>query len=208
MNTFTQEHLTKESNIKYMTEEEFLELCDEDIRAEFVDGEVIVFSPTSIRHGDISVFIVTLIRMFVDKNNLGKVWSDNIQVRLRPGLRRVPDLIFVAKGSKVKIKETEIEGAPDLLVEIVSPDSVDRDWRDKYYDYQQARVKEYWIIDPNTNRFEIYCLNEEGKFVAQPTERGIVKSKILPDFWMKSEWLWQEPLPNVITIAKELKIKI
>jgi Uma2 family endonuclease len=208
MHTLTKEKLTEESQIKYMTEEEFLDYCDEDIRAEFVDGEVIMFSPTSIKHGDISVFIVTLIRMFVDKNNLGKVWSDNIQVRLRPGLRRVPDLIFVAKESKVKIKETEIDGAPDLLVEIVSPDSVDRDWRDKYYEYQQAKVKEYWIIDPNTNRFEIYCLNEEGKYVAQHTEKGKAKSKILPDFWMKPEWLWQEPLPNVITVAKELRIEI
>lgn len=208
MHTLTKENLTEESQIKYMTEEEFLDFCDEDIRAEFVNGEVIVFSPTSIRHGDISVFIVTLIRMFVDKNNLGKVWSDNIQVRLRPGLRRVPDLIFVAQESKVNIKETEIDGAPDLVVEIVSPDSVDRDWRDKYYEYQRAKVKEYWIIDPNTNRFEIYCLNEEGKYVAQHREKGMLKSKILPDFWMKPEWLWQEALPNVITVAKELKIKI
>ena len=191
-----------------MTEEEFLDFCDEDIRAEFIDGEVIVHSPTSIKHGSISVFIPKLIGLYVDKHDLGSLWSDNIQVRLRPGLRRVPDLIFVAKENKVKITETEIDGAPDLVVEIVSPDSVDRDWRDKYHEHEKAKVKEYWVIDPNNKRFEIYCLNEDGKFVAQRTEKALVKSKILPDFWMKPEWLWQEPLPNVITVAKELKIKI
>lgn len=208
MSTLTKEKLTEVPQIKYMTEEEFLDFCDEDIRAEFIDGEVILHSPTSIKHGSISVFILKLIGLYVDKHDLGSLWSDNIQVRLRPGLRRVPDLIFVAKENKVKITETEIDGAPDLVVEIVSADSVDRDWRDKYHEYEKAKVKEYWVIDPNNKRFEIYCLNEEGKFVAQRTEKAIVKSKILPHFWMKPEWLWQEPLPNVITVAKELTIKI
>ncbi|RMD94331.1 MAG: Uma2 family endonuclease [Calditrichaeota bacterium] len=208
MDTSTKEKLTTLPQTKYMTEEEFLDFCDEDIRAEFIDGEVIVFTPASNKHSSIQMFIGWLIQLYVAKNNLGKVWGENFQVRLRPGLRLVPDLIYVSKENKVKITETEIEGAPDLVVEIVSPDSVDRDWRDKYYEYQQAKVKEYWIIDPNTHRLEIYCLDNEGKYVAQKSTEGTVKSKILPGFWMKPEWLWQEPLPNVITIAKELNITI
>lgn len=208
MDTSTKEKLTTLPQTKYMTEEEFLDFCDEDIRAEFIDGEVIVFTPASNKHSSIQMFIGWLIQLYVAKNNLGKVWGENFQVRLRPGLRLVPDLIYVSKENKVKITETEIEGAPDLVVEIVSPDSVDRDWRDKYYEYQQAKVKEYWIIDPNTHRLEIYCLDNEGKYVAQKITEGTVKSKILPGFWMKPEWLWQEPLPNVITIAKELNITI
>ncbi len=208
MDTFTKEKLTALPQTKYMTEEEFLDFCDEDIRAEFMDGEVIVFTPASNKHGRIGVFVVTLVQLYVDKNGLGTVWGENFQVRLRPGLRRVPDLIYVSNENKVNVTETEVDGAPDLIVEIVSPDSVDRDWRDKYYEYEKAKVKEYWIIDPNTNRFEIYCLNDEGKYEAQKSTEGTVKSKILPDFWMKPEWLWQEPLPNVITIAKELKITI
>lgn len=208
MHTLTKEKLSEVPQARYMTEEEFLDFCDEDIRAEFIDGEVIAFSPASNKHGRIGVFVVTVVQLYVDKNGLGTVWGENFQVRLRPGLRRVPDLIFVSKENKVKITDTEIDGAPDLVVEIVSADSVDRDWRDKYYEYQQAKVREYWIIDPNTNRFEVYCLNEQGKYEAQRKEKGIVKSKILPEFRLKPEWLWQEPLPNVITIAKELKIRI
>jgi Uma2 family endonuclease len=120
----------------------------------------------------------------------------------------VPDLIFVAAENSVTITQTEIDGAPDLVVEIVSPDSVERDWRDKYFEYEKAKIREYWVIDPLSKRFQMYCLNAKGKFVAQPLEKGILKSNVLPKFWLKAEWLWQEPLPNVVAVAKELKIRI
>ena len=209
METLAKENTAKKPVQRFMTEEEFLESCDEDVRTEFIDGRIIVHSPASIRHGDESLFVVWLVRLFVDKHDLGRVWSDNVQVRLRQGLRRVPDMLFVSKeNTRVKITATEIHGAPDLVVEIVSPDSVDRDWRDKFHEYEKAKVKEYWIIDPGNQRLEIYGLSDKGKYEAQAKARGIVKSKVLPGFWLKSEWLWQDPLPNVIAVAKELKIKI
>ncbi|NIR69558.1 Uma2 family endonuclease [candidate division KSB1 bacterium] len=191
-----------------MTEEKFLEFCDEDIRAEFKDGEVIVHSPVSFKHVRIGAFIGSILQFYVDQHKLGTFLGDNFQVRLRPGLRRVPDLMFVCAGNKAEITDTEIEGAPDLIVEIVSSDSVERDWRDKYLEYENAGVREYWIIDPNNERFAIYCLNESGEYEAQPLEQGILQSRVLPGFWMKPEWLWQDPLPNVLNIAKELKINL
>jgi Uma2 family endonuclease len=209
MQTLTKSsHAAKASKFQFMTEEEFLEFCDEDIRAEFIDGRVILHSPASLKHVSLSSFVVTVVQLFVDNHNFGRVIGDNFQVRLRPGLRRVPDLIFVSNDNPVKITETEIDGAPALVVEIVSPDSVGRDWRDKFFEYEKAKIKEYWIIDPNNKRCEIYCLNEKGKYQIQTIEKGIIKSKVLSGFWLKVEWLWQEPLPNVLTVAKQLKIKI
>ncbi len=209
MQTLTKSsHAAKASQFKFMTEEEFSNFCDEDIRAEYIDGRVIVHSPASLKHVRMGAFVVSLIQFFVDKHKLGMVLGDNFQVRLRPGLRRVPDLIFVSNDNPVKITETEIDGAPDLVVEIVSPDSVGRDWRDKFFEYEKANIKEYWIIDPNNKRCEIYCLNEKGKYQAQAVEKGMITSKVLSGFWLKVEWLWQEPLPNVLMVAKQLKIKI
>ncbi len=207
MEIVTQERLKKIPRDQ-MTEAEFLDICDEDLRAEFVDGRIIVHSPASLDHVDLSTFIVTLVKMFVDKQSLGRVLGDNFQVRLRPGLRRVPDLVFISNDNKVKITKTEIDGAPDLVVEIVSPDSVERDWRDKYFEYEKAKIREYWVIDPLSKRFQMYCLNAKGKFVAQPAEKGALKSNVLRGFWLKPEWLWQEPSPNVVAVAKELKIRI
>lgn len=61
------------------------------------------------------------------------------------------------------------------------------------------------MIDPGSERIQIYVLNGKNKFVAQPAEKGVVKSNALSGFWLKAEWLWQEPLPNVLKVAKELK---
>ncbi len=206
METMTSEKIKNMPLDQFMTEAEFLDLCDEDVRAEFVDGRIIVHSPASFQHVRIAAFVTTLVQMFVDKYNLGTVLGDNFQLRIRPGLRRVPDLIFVAAENSVTITQTEIDGAPDLVVEIVSPDSVERDWRDKYFEYEKAKIREYWVIDPSSKRVQIYVLNEKNKFVAQPAEKGVVKSSVLRGFWLKPEWLWQEPLPNVLKVAKELKI--
>jgi len=129
-----------------MTEEEFEAWCDEDVRAEYVDGEVIVHTPVSTRYNDVMWFLGTLLNMFVSHHGLGRVYGPELQVRLRPGLRRVPDLLFVAKARTEIIHERHVEGAPDLVIEIVSPDSVVRDWREKYFEYEAAGVQEYWVI--------------------------------------------------------------
>ncbi len=123
-------------------------------------------------------------------------------------MRRASDLIFISTDNQVIVTNTEVDGVPDLVVEIVSLDSVERDWRVKYLEYEKAGIKEYWVIDPIYEKMNIYYLNEHGKYEAQKAENKILKSKVLPGFWIKPEWLWQEPLPNVISIAKELRIKI
>ena len=120
----------------------------------------------------------------------------------------MPDIIFVSEKNKNHIGRTEFEGAPDLVVEIVSTESIERDWREKYYEYEQAEVKEYWVLDPNAEKMALYCLNDQGKYESQKAVKKILHSKVLAGFWLKPEWLWQEPLPNVIEIARELQIKI
>jgi Uma2 family endonuclease len=208
MDTLVAEKLEKLTQPMHMTEEEFLEFCDEDTRAEYIDGEVIVHSPVTNKHSRIATFLTTILQLYIDQHLLGIIWGENFQVRPRAGLRRVPDLVFVSTENQVIITNTEVDGAPDLVVEIVSPDSIERDWRVKYLEYEKAGIKEYWVIDPIYEKMNIYCLNEHGKYEAQKAENKILESKVLRGFWIKPEWLWQEPLPNVISVAKELKIKI
>jgi Uma2 family endonuclease len=197
----------KASSLYFATEEEFVAWCEEDVRAEYVDGEVIVHSPASSQHERILMFVGTLITMFTSRHGLGTVLGSNTQVRLRPRLRRIPDLTFVAKGREDIILENHIEGAPDLVVEVVSPDSAARDWRDKYIEYEKYGVREYWVIDPANKRLEAYGRTEKGKFeIIPPDKKGHVHSEVLSGFWLRPEWLWQEKLPDVMELAKELKI--
>jgi len=208
METLVAEKFETLTQPMHLTEEEFLEFCDEDTKAEYIDGEVIVHSPVSNRHSRIATFLTTILQLYIDQHQLGTIWGENFQIRPRTGLRRIPDLIFISVDNQVSVTNSEVDGAPDLVVEIVSYDSIERDWRVKYLEYEKAGIKEYWVIDPIYEKMTIYCLNEPGKYEAQKAENKILKSKVLRDFWIKPEWLWQEPLPNVISVAKELKIKI
>jgi len=76
------------------------------------------------------------------------------------------------------------------------------------FEYEQAGVKEYWIIDRGNEKMEVYYLSGQGKYERQKLEGEVLKSKVLPNFWLKVEWLWQEPLPNLTDVMRELRTKI
>jgi Uma2 family endonuclease len=189
-----------------MTEEEFEAWCTEDVKAEYVDGEVIVHSPVRIEHSGLNGFLIALMRMVAEHHDAGAVYGSEVQVRLRPRLRRVPDVVFVAKGHLDIVTPTYIDGTPDLVVEIVSPDSVDRDWQKKYLEYQAAGVPEYWIVDPQYQQLRVYRLGKDKRYQSLPEDKktGRVRSEVLRDFWVQPAWLWQEPLPPLLTVAAEL----
>jgi len=190
---------------KLMTEEEFDAWCDEDIRAEWVGGEVIVHSPASPQHDAMLLFLANVAGSFVTFHDLGVVLGPNVQVR-RPNLRRVPDLLFIAKERREIIQASCVDGAPDLVLEIVSPDSVERDWREKFLEYEAAGVREYWVVDPNVKRMRAYRLGEQGRYVQLEEEGGVIRSKVLPGFWLRVAWLWQEPLPDPLGVLRELGV--
>jgi Uma2 family endonuclease len=190
-----------------MTEEEFVSWCDEDTNAEWVDGEVIMPSPANLKHVDLVGFLNLVLRAFVTSRGFGVVYGPELQVRLASlRRRRVPDLLFVSTERMGMLKTTEVDGAPDLLVEVVSPDSLARDWREKYLEYEAAGVREYWVIDPMSQRFEGYTLGADGRYALIEEKDGVVYSTVLAGFFLKPAWLWQEPLPNPLEVLKELGV--
>jgi Uma2 family endonuclease len=123
--------------------------------------------------------------------------------------RRVPDLLFVSKERSHLLRPNHLEGAPDLSVEIVSPDSQSRDRRDKFAEYEAAGVREYWIVDPLSRTVEAYALHAAGKFrLIEATDDGRLASAVLPGFYLRPDWLWQEPLPDVIATLRELGVQV
>ena len=179
-----------------MSYEEFLEWADEDTLAEWVDGEVIIHSPAGNRHQDLTDFLVSVLRPFVELHQLGVVRSAPFQMKLtRSG--REPDLLFVAKEHLYRLRETHLEGPADLVVEVISPESVRRDRVEKFYEYQAAGVGEYWLIDPWREEGEFYRLREDGRYEGVFVGReGVFRSEVLPGFWLRVEWLWERPLPD------------
>jgi Uma2 family endonuclease len=189
-----------------MTEAQFVKWRDEDLRTEWIDGKVIMMAPANIDHVDLNFWLVTVTRMFVEHHQLGKVFGIETEIRL-PRVRRNPDLLFVSKSRLKIIKPTFIDGPPDLIVEIVSPDSESRDWRDKFSNYESAGVREYWIIDPSSKRVEAYGLGRDKHYKQIDEKQEMIFSKVLRGLYIRPQWLWQSPLPKVAGVLKELGIR-
>jgi Uma2 family endonuclease len=187
-----------------LSEEEFLAWCNEDVKAEWVDGQVIMMSPANLRHVNLTAFLLSVMRIWVEDRDLGVVLGPEFMTRLSPRSRRVPDLMFLAKERLQNLRPTHLEGPPDLAIEIVSPDSVVRDWREKYYDYQAAGVREYWVIDPANQCVDAYQL-ANGDYQRLKHDQGRIASTVIAGFRLPEEWLWRTELPKVRDALQEIE---
>ena len=189
-----------------MTEEEFLAWVDEFTDAEWVDGEVIIMSPVGDRHADINRWLTTLLSMYIEEHDLGQIRGDVLVRMVKPRALRVPDIYFYTTQRASLQGATIFEGPPDIIFEIVSPDSTTRDYRDKVKNYQASGVKEYWIIDPLSKRAEVNEL-VKGTFRSIEEKEGSLHSKVLKGFWLRTDWFWQMPLPKIKDVLRELGMK-
>jgi Uma2 family endonuclease len=190
-----------------MTEREFVEWVDDKTRAEWVDGEVILMSPMSDDHDEFAFWLRSVVHAFVQRHDLGRVKGPDFMVRLaRRRRRRIPDLLFVSKGRQEIILRNHVEGPPDLIMELVSPDSVSRDWRDKYLDYQAAGVREYWVIDRLSSRVEVYSLGRGGKYKPIAEQNGKLHSVVLKGFHLRLDWLLGPKPPDTRAVLKALGV--
>lgn len=186
--------------------EEFLDWLDEDTLADWVDGEVIMTSPASVVHQDLAGLLNSVLRAFVEQHTLGLVLAAPFQMRLELSSRE-PDLLFLARAHLDRLRKAHVDGSADLVVEISSPESVGRDRGEKFYEYEQAGIPEYWLLDPQTRRAEFYQLGPEGQYhLTAPDKQGIYRSAVLPGFWLQVDWLWQQPLPLVLNVLRELGV--
>jgi len=192
-----------------MSEEQFVAWDEEGLRAEWVDGEVIVMSPTGILHGQVQHWVHALLECYVTHFGLGEVMGPEIQIRLtrpRPQ-RRIPDIFFVSHDRRHIIRTNHIEGPPDMAVEIVSPDSEVRDARDKYEGYRDAGVREYWLTNPMSEHAALYVLNSGGGYDPSPERDGWLHSSVIANFRMKPNWLWPRTRPTILAALAELGVR-
>lgn len=187
-----------------MTYEEFLDWADEDTLAEWVDGKVVMTSPASVRHQEVVEFLQILIGTFVKVHPIGKVLVPPFQMKLaRSG--REPDLLFIATNHQDRLQKTRLDGPADLVVEVISPESFTRDRGEKYSEYESAGIPEYWLIDPEREVAEFYQLDARGRYQAIATDADeVYHSRVLPGFWLRVGWLWQDPLPETVQTLLEI----
>src|SRR5205809_39351 len=129
------------------TFEDFLELVPDGQKADLLDGVIYMASPDNTDAGGLTSWLGSILKAFVDHYDLGQLYFSRIAYRIGPKRGPEPDLGYVSKRREATRKRGYIDGPPDLAVEIVSPDSVQRDYLQKRAIYEEAGVREYWIID-------------------------------------------------------------
>jgi Uma2 family endonuclease len=191
---------------KKLTYEEFLKLCDEDTLAEWVDGEVIYYSPASMKHQDIVLWLAKIISEYVLSKNMGKVLIAPFQMYLKDINRgREPDILFISNQNLARLNTNYMEGPADLVIEVISEESRMRDKKIKFKEYEKAGIKEYWLIDPYNKVANFYLL-KENKYQKIEPKQNIYHSEVIKNFWLNINWLFEDPLPKVIDVLRELSI--
>jgi Uma2 family endonuclease len=189
-----------------MSYQEFLEWCDEDTLAEWVDGEVVMYSPASWPHQRVGGFLHLVVGHFVGVHDLGQVIPPPFQMKTGKDLPgREPDLLFVAKAHRDRLKQTFLDGPADLVAEIVSPDSRLRDTGAKFAEYAEGGVPEYWLIDPDRRQADFYLLDPRRRYrLVEADAQGWYASAALPGFRLKVDWLWADPPPRLPEVLRQL----
>jgi Uma2 family endonuclease len=192
--------------------DKFLSHLDEDDWTEWVQGEVITLPPGSSRHQSLMLFLIGVMALLIEARHLGKLWSAPFLMVLRDqDCAREPDLLFVRREHTDRIRDSHLEGPADLVVEIVSPESVSRDRGEKFVEYEAAGIPEYWLLDPLRKLAQVYRLQSVGEGpdryrLVSTDPDGFLRSQVLEGFRLRPEWLWRDPLPKVLDVARELGI--
>jgi Uma2 family endonuclease len=202
-------NLLKTANLPYtlrlygVSEALFDELVDEDTRAELIDGVMVVHSPATCEHDDLSGFIRTLMRCYAGARKLGKVLGPDSLVHLATCRRFAPDFYFIRQSRVPRRWRRQFEGAPDLAGEVLSPSTRTDDLEDKRPAYRQAGVGEAWFVDREQHQV-IVDRRRGRRYTETVVTEGRLTSTVLPGFWLDTAWLWAVPLPEEMDCLAEI----
>ena len=159
-----------------------MEIPDGDTNIyELINGEIVKRSSPNSPHQGLSLNLILTLGNFVKKKKLGRLFHAPFDVVFDDENVTQPDILFVAKKRGFIIDpDGPITGAPDLIVEILSPGTAKYDRGNKKDLYEKFQVKEYWIADPKNKSIEVYNLKKSRyKLVSYAAEKGGIESVVL-----------------------------
>lgn len=130
-------------------------------RHEILDGEHYVTPAPYLRHQAVSMRLSGALQPYIEENRLGELFAAPTDVLLSPHDIVQPDLVFVSSQRSLILTERDVQGAPDLVIEILSEGTRRVDQGKKLDRYERAGVQEYWVLDPARNTVAVYRLHEE-----------------------------------------------
>ena len=186
------------------TYRDFCAIVHDYQKCDLIDGVIYVASPENTDAAELFRWLISLMGIYARKKKLGRVLGSRVACRLDDKNAPEPDILFVSAKHRGRIKRGGVEGPPDLAIEIVSPESVERDYKKKRRQYQRFKIPEYWIIDEYKQKVTLLRLDARGKYREVAPRKGICHSHALEGFWLDPNWLWEDPFPDDLEILKRL----
>jgi Uma2 family endonuclease len=146
--------------------------------AQLINNQIYMSPAPTNSHQKILGKIFSQLFQFVEQNNLGEVRVAPFDVFLNRKNAYQPDIVFIANDNLYNLKESGFYGAPDLVIEVLSPSTWRFDKEDKKDEYERSGVKEYWMVDTADKSAEGFYL-ENNEFKPLPTNKGSITFKLL-----------------------------
>jgi Uma2 family endonuclease len=146
---------------------------------------------------------MTLLLEFVSEKGLGKVVGSRAVLRLRPGRKVEPDVLYLSVPRVPPPGTKEVEGTADLVIEVVSRSTRAYDLGEKRKAYHEAGTGELWFVD-RQRRELVQDVKAGGRYRTRTFKRGVVRSRAVPGFWLDVAWLWRPVLPRPLECLRKI----
>jgi Uma2 family endonuclease len=186
-----------------VSEEEFWEMSNEDTNFELLDGVLYIHSPASTEHEEIFQFLLITLSYYLETSKSGKVFGSRLVMRLGSNWIFEPDLQILTPDRYPQIKETHVEGAANVVIEILSKSTREADIQKKLPQYLKSGVEEVWIVDPSNQTITLHWVNETISW-DKAKESISLDSKVFPNLQFLPEWLWNRKNTPISQIISQL----
>ncbi len=173
-----------------LTYQDYLQMPDDRNRREILSGDLYVTPAPTPTHQLVVANLLVLLRNYLAHRTTGRVYPAPLDVVLSQVDVVQPDLVFVSNDRLYLVTESSIQGAPDLVIEVLSPSTARLDRGRKKDAYTRFGVREYWIADPDTRTLEIYRLEGQSFHLTSTGEVAAPVSTLFPDLIFDLQNLW------------------
>lgn len=166
-----------------LTYDDYCLLPNDANRYEIIDGELFVTPSPRRAHQKVVSNLIYYLNDFVKKHDLGEIYPAPFDVVFSRFDVVEPDVLYISKARSSVLSEKNVQGAPDLVVEVLSETTADIDRTTKLQLYARFGVQEYWVIDPDDCSAEVYRLQQQGfELTAKLGASDALTSPLFPGF--------------------------
>jgi Uma2 family endonuclease len=182
-----------------LTYDDFVHFPDDGNRHELIDGEHYVTPSPSRRHQAIVRELLGQIWSYLKHHPVGEIYGAPFDVVFSEFDVVEPDLLFVSRERAAVLTEKNVQGAPDLVVEVGSPATRRRDEKTKLQLYERFGVREYWVVDPDLDVVKVYRI-AEGRYQRATeltlAEHAVLRTPLMPGLML--------PLADIFPVEANL----